>query len=334
MLFSGDLGNGYIKCKSSQCAADSYRSVISVVSENLGNFKLDLSTNNHDLVIGFEGKTYAVGETVETHGLTPVNISHRSRIKTDYYRVLFASSLARTIWEDCAPKVTLSLPPASYWDKDLLKTALAGIYRVEIPSFKTMTYEITPQNMYVLPEGVGAVCMLILDENGYEKQTKLDLANLPVGIIDIGTYTTDFIQLSSLKIVRNGCDSLPHALHDVHSKLRTYAQKAGYDLDAWNVDRVLNQGWFMLHGEKHYFTDQIDSWFGELVPAIAGQVRTLWNGGDDVAQILITGGGSLYTYDLLAMEFPHLQIVEEGVLPHLVNCEGAYRRMLLRERAR
>src|SRR3972149_3117102 len=328
MLFSGDLGNGYIKCKSSMCAADSYRSVISVVSENLGNFKLDLSKTNHDLVIGFEGKTYAVGETVETHGLTPINISHRSRIKTDYYRVLFASALARTIWEDCDPKVVLSLPPASYWDKDILKSALSGTYKVDIPSFRTMTYEIIPENMSVLPEGVGAVCMLILDENGYEKQTRLDLANLPVGIVDIGTYTTDFIQLSSLKIVRNGCDSLPHALPHVHSKLRTYAQKAGYDLDAWNVDKVLNQGWFMLSGEKHYFNDQIDNWFGELVPAIAGQIRTLWNGGDDVASILITGGGSLFTYDLLAMEFPHLHMVEEGVLPHLVNCEGAYRRML------
>jgi hypothetical protein len=66
MLFSGDLGNGYIKCRSSMCEAESYRSVISVVSTMLGNFKLDLSRKNHDLIIGFEGKTYAVGETVET----------------------------------------------------------------------------------------------------------------------------------------------------------------------------------------------------------------------------------------------------------------------------
>lgn len=334
MLFSGDLGNGYIKCRSSMCEADSYRSVISVVSTMLGNFKLDLSRKNHDLIIGFEGKTYAVGETVETHGLTPVNISHRSRIKTDYYRVLFASALARTIWEDCAPDVVLSLPPAAYWDRDVLKAALSGTYVVEIPSFKTITYEIPPEHIKVIPEGVGAVCLLVLDEKGYEKKTQIDLANLPVGIIDIGTYTTDFIQLDSLRIVRRGCDSLQHALHDVHQKLRAYCQKAGYDLDAWQVDRVLNQGWFMLQGEKHYFTDQIDNWFSELVPAISGQVRTLWNGGDDVAQILITGGGSLYTYDMLAMEFPHLRIVEEGVLPHLVNCEGGYRWGLLRERAR
>jgi hypothetical protein len=54
MLFSGDLGNGYIKCRSSMCEAESYRSVISVVSTMLGNFKLDLSRKNHDLIIGFD----------------------------------------------------------------------------------------------------------------------------------------------------------------------------------------------------------------------------------------------------------------------------------------
>lgn len=334
MLFSGDLGNGYIKCRSSVCEADSYRSVISVVSNMLGNFKFDITKQRPELVIGFEGKEYAIGETVKTLGTTPVNISHRSRIRTEYYRVLFASSLARTIWESCEPDVVLSLPPAAYWDKDKLKAALAGSYRVTVPGFKELVYSITPERMKVIPEGVGAVCLMIFDEQGREKRNKPRLAEQTVGIIDIGTYTTDFIMLDQLHIVRRGCDSLPHALHDVHTKLRNYCQQAGYDLDAYEVDTTLNKEFFMLQGEVHSFSDKIDTWFGELVPAISGMVRTLWNGGDDVSQILLTGGGSVPTYDMLSMEFPHLSLVEEGVLPHLVNCEGGYRWLLAKERNR
>ncbi len=332
MLFSGDLGNGYIKARSSTCQPISYRAVISVVSDMLGNFNFDLSSN-HDIVIRFEGKEYAIGETVENKGLTPVNISHRSRIETDYYRTLFASALVRTIRKSCEPDVVLSLPPAAYWDRDRLKQILAGTYKVELLGQNTLTYEIAPNKIKVIPEGVGAVCLLVLDDHGRDRRMRSNLFTEPVGVIDIGTYTTDFIMLSKLKIVRRGCDSLQHALHDIHSKLRTYAQKAGYDLDVYMVDQVLMQEYFMLQGVKHSFREQIPVWFGELVPAISGMVRTLWNGGDDVSEILLTGGGTLQTYDMLSMEFPHLSIVEEGVLPWLVNCEGAYRWLLLKQRA-
>lgn len=331
MLFSGDLGNGYIKARSTDNTGISFPAVISVVSDMLGGFNFDLSKTNHDFVIGFEGKSYAIGETVRLKGLTPVTIAHRSRIETDFYRIMFASALAATIWEDCSPSVVLSLPPAAYWDKDKIKQALQGIYKVEVPGYRTVTYDIPQQVMRIIPEGVGAVCLLVLDKDGNDKQAEQALSKLRVGVVDVGTYTTDLIQLDQLRIVRAGCDSLPHALHDVHEKVRNYCQHQGYDLDMYRADEVLNAGYFMRAGVRHSISEYIDDWTGDLIPAISGMIRTKWNGGDDVDAILLTGGGSLYIYDRMAMEFPHVRLVEQ-VPPHFANCEGAYRYGLLRER--
>lgn len=334
MLFSADLGNGYIKARSDSNRGISYPASISVVSEMLGGFNLDLSKRNHDFVIGFEGKNYAIGETVRLKGLTPVTIAHRSRITTEFYRVLFASALASTIWESGYVNAVLSLPPAAYWDKDRLKVALAGTYTVDVPGYGELFYDIPVEAMRVIPEGVGAVCLLALDERGNDRRkSDLNLSQRTVGVVDIGTYTTDLILLDALRIVRSGCDSLAHALHDVHERLRTYCQSQGYELDPYRADEVLNAGYFMRSGVRHSITEFIDDWTGDLIPAISGMIRTKWNGGDDCDVILLCGGGSLYVYDRLAMEFPHLELVED-VPPHFANCEGAFRYLMLREKAK
>jgi hypothetical protein len=151
-----------------------------------------------------------------------------------------------------------------------------------------------------------------------------------VGIVDVGTYTTDLIQLENLKIVRSGCDSLPHALNDLHENLRTYAAKLGHDLDVYKASDVLDRGYFIKDGKRISTVEMSEGWASNLSKSVAGLIRSKWNGGDDVEAIFVTGGGGLWIYDFLAMEFPHVEMVE-GVLPHAANCEGGFRYGLLRE---
>lgn len=332
MLFSADLGNGYIKCKSSATDGISYPAAISLVSDMLGDFSLGISHRNHDFVIGFEGQQYAIGETVGLKGLIPITIAHRSRVGTDYYRILFASALAASIWESCDVRAVVSLPPAAYWDKDKLKAAIAGTYRVELPGLGEVVYNVPLENLSVIPEGVGMACCMALDERGNDRPGEY-LSKSTVGIIDIGTYTTDLIQLDHLRIVRSGCDSLTHALHDVHKQLITYCQSTGYDLDHYRADQVMNAGYFMRGGVRHDISQQIEKWTGDLIPAISGMVRTTWNGGDDCDHLLLGGGGSVWIYDRMAFEFPQLRMIEE-VAPHMANVEGALRWLTLKARAK
>lgn len=323
-LLSVDLGNGFSKVRSSTKRI-SFPSVISVEDETASGFAELGLTSNHDFLIEYAGKRWAIGETVYTHGLIPVTIAHRSRVGTEFYRVLFAASLAVGVQQSAEVAAIVSLPPAAYWDREKQKNVIAGEYQVTFAG-RTITYDVPRERLRVVPEGFGTAALLCLDSSGNLRDS--DLFGAEVGIVDVGTYTTDFVQLSNMKLVRRGTDSIPHALSDLHAKLRTFVASQGVDLDVYQVDTVLRQGYFLQGGEQISITEHIAVWASELAQAIAARIRTLWSGGDAVQYILVTGGGAAYIAAILALEFAHVRPIspqETRVDTWHSNCEGAYR---------
>jgi hypothetical protein len=179
----------------------------------------------------------------------------------------------------------------------------------------------------VLPEGFGTAALFCLDRDGQVRDSWL--FGSQVGIVDVGTYTTDFVQLDNMKLVRRGTDSMPHALHDIHTKLRTYVSSQGVDLDIHEADEVLRHGYFLKGGQHQSITTQAQNWADELAQSIGAHIRTVWSGGDAVEHILITGGGAPYVAAHIENEFGHARHFESDpdypIEPWEANCEGAYR---------
>lgn len=334
VLVSFDIGNGYVKVRGPGGAYSSYPSVMAVMSDSLDGFDFSLNGSTKR-VIGLHGRRYAIGESVYYDGQTPVTVAHRSRINMDYYRVLFASALTEVVHQSQTVRAVVSLPPAAYWDKDRQKATLSGAYDVQRMAFRTgptqYHYEVPAQLMRVIPEGLGTICAMALDENGYER-ADFYLAQASVGIVDVGTYTTDLIQLDRLRIVRNGCATITHALHDIHERIQAYASSVNVDIERYKLDEVLHRGYFLSSGRRVEIGHEVGAWARELATAISALIRTTWNGGDNVEYIIVTGGGAPLVQTLLAMEFPHVRLMD-AVEPFFANCEGGYRYGLLRERA-
>lgn len=329
-LLSVDLGNGFSKVRSSTQRL-SFPSVVSVEDETASGFEAMGLSGNSDFLIEYAGKRWAVGETVYTHGLMPVTIAHRTRIQTDYYKVLFAAALAAGVQQPATVKAIISLPPAAYWDREKQKDAIAGEYKVKFTG-RTISYQVPREHLRVVPEGFGTAALFCLDANGGVTESRFFESE--VGIIDVGTYTTDFVQLSKMKIVRRGTDSIPHALADIHSKLRTFVASQGVDLDVYQADQVLRGGYFLQGGRHVSITEQRHVWSGELAQVISARVRTLWGGGDAVEYVLVTGGGAPYVAPILGMEFSHVFQVngeQSKVDPWEANCEGCFRYALFME---
>lgn len=329
--FSGDIGNGYVKVKSSTQAV-SFPAVISVEDLTASGFEAGGLSSNNDFLIEYDGKRWAIGETVLTHGLTPVSITDRSRIEQKFYRVLFAAALSEGVQQSATVRAILSLPPAMYWDKERQKEALAGEYEVRV-SGRTRRYEVPIEMLRVIPEGFGIAAALCLDRSGNLQDS--ELFGSSVGIIDVGTYSCDFLQLLNMKPVRAGTDSFTHALSDLHRKARTFAASQNRQLDVHEADIALRERSFLKAGRRVSISQEVNEWSEELAEAIAGRVRSLWSGGDAVEHILIAGGGGPYIASFLEREFPHARLVDAaqtGVQPWEANCEGAYRYALLRNR--
>lgn len=327
-LISLDIGNGFVEYVSST-QKGSFPSVIAVSDKSVDGFS-GMSESN-DFLIEYNGKQWAIGHTVYTSGLMPVSITHRSRVETEYYRVLFAAALAVSAQQTTEIKVIVSLPPAAYWDKEKQKDILAGEYVVKYAG-RNITYTLPRENIFVIPEGFGTAALFCLDEHGILGNS--DIFNQEVGVVDVGTYTTDFVHLSSMKLVKNSTDSIPHALHDIHERIKTYAASQGVDIDPYRLDDVLRQGYFLKGGRQINILPQIDEYRDQLSKTISGRLRSLWNGGDNVQIIIITGGGADYIADLLSLEFEHVRIVtdiERRIGSWECNAEGAYRYLLFVE---
>lgn len=324
---SVDLGNGYTKVISSN-RRNSFPSVISVEDETAREFDARGLTGDRDFIIEYAGRRWAIGETVQTHGLLPVAIAHRTRIQHEYYKVLFAASLAASFLRTATVHAVVSLPPGAYWDREAQKDTLSGEYKISFGgSPNTYTYTVPRDELRVLPEGFGTAALFCLDREGQIKDSWL--FGTSVGVVDVGTYTTDFVMLDNMKLVRRGTDSFPHALHDIHTRLRTYAASQGVDLDIHEVDDVLQKGYFLKGGERHSIAEHTKNWAAELSQAITAHLRTVWNGGNAVEHILVTGGGMRYVAPHIEDEFNHSRHFEsdedEDIKPWEANCEGAYR---------
>ena len=335
--FSGDIGNGWCKTMSSTKTL-SFPSIISVDNQSV-DFSPTFSPNG-DFIIDFEGETYAIGSTVHSRGLLPITISDRSRIEQNFYRVLVAAGLAATIPQTADINAVFSLPPGAYWDRERYREIISGTYKVSLKNGKTFTYTLDPENLRIIPEGFGTICQLVLDENG---KTNLDESGKPdntlfqrrVGVVDVGTNTTDLLFFENMRLIQSGTTSLPRTgITTLHNRIQTAASRHSVDLRPHQLDKVMREGYFLKNGDRQNITGLIeDVATNQLAQAIGGGIRQHWNGGNDAEFIILTGGGADFVFRELANMFgKRVYIIEED--PHFANCSGGYRYLQLNNKAR
>lgn len=329
ILVSIDAGNGWVKAKSSRHSI-SFPSIIAIENDTVA-FNPTFSPNG-DFTISFENKNYAIGATVYNKGLLPITIAHRSRIEQDFYRVLFASALAAIVRNSADIKAVVSLPPGAYFDRDTYRNLLAGEYTVSLHNGKNFTYVLKPENMRIIPEGIGTICNIVLDEKG--RTVDNTLFQHSVGVVDIGTYTTDLLFFDKLKLIQSGTTSLTKTgITTLHNRIKTLASRHAVDVPDYKLDRVLTDRFYLKDGNKIDISEAIEkASHDELAQAIGGAIRQYWNGGDDAEYIILTGGGSHLVYIYLREMFGERVWISEDY-PHFANCEGGYRYGLLHENA-
>jgi len=323
-LVAVDDGNGYVKHRSMNQGVASFPAVYSEELSTLRDFQSRGLSASSDFVIELDGRALALGDTVLTHGLIPVQIAHHSRIETEFYRIMFAGALSRLYKTGGIFRPVVSLPPLMYFDKEKVIARLAGEYKIAING-QPYSYHVPAQEILCIPEGFGAAMCSALDKTGNLLPDNRGRAvfHETIGIVDVGTFTTDFLQLDQLKPVRKATTSLAVGLKQLHENLRVFSQQRGYNMEGYQTDMRLQQGWFPKAGERISFAAEKAEWAAQLATAISGRIREVWNGGDDVAMIVLAGGGAPYVADHLAREFPH--IVMPPADSWLLNCEGAFR---------
>jgi plasmid segregation protein ParM len=154
-------------------------------------------------------------------------------------------------------------------------------------------------NVEIYPQGTGAMVVAGIDypENGR------------LGLIDIGTYTTDFVLLEINNRVKSfipdGCGSREIGVYHLYEALdKTFQEKAGMPLPVREYQRTLDfalqQKPICFDGRNIYLHIALKSGMEELAEAVMSQVKAVW--GDWIRFldcIVLVGGGSVLLQEVM-----------------------------------
>lgn len=337
-LVSLDLGNGYVKYRSSTRVG--YFPSVYAIEEPGVDFEGLAGVD--DFVIRLDGNHYAIGWSAPRLGHISVRTLDRTRVMGDEYAVLFAAALAAAVGQsgDIAP--VLSLPVMWYDRRDKVRERLAGDWTIWRRAFKDdegyhpdrlLQIRIPEKRIRIVPEGFGSICSLALNEYG----TPIDdgLLDIAVGVVDMGTKTLDLSKFDRLRLVPARTKGFDEGvgLDAIYNILGRQAERElGYSFTIEQLDAVLYEDGPVWVG-PYDVSEQMHQWkrqaLEQVANAIAGHIKSLWQGGADVQKLLLTGGGAQHVFPYLSRHFPHhLEPVPAGAA---ANCNGAYLYGLLKE---
>jgi hypothetical protein len=187
-------------------------------------------------------------------------------------------------------RVVTGLPVAFYRDAFQLSQHLLGTHHILLEG-RSLTVEV--EDVLVVPQPFGALLSLILDERGRMKTATIDLVEGKVGVLDIGSFTTDMIMVEGLEYIEARSGSIEVGVStaiDMIRKVLLDDYRVSYEVH--ELEQAMRRGWLVIDGQKHSLNGLASNHLDPIARAIEAQARTLWNI-STLTGMVLAGGGAL-----------------------------------------
>jgi len=192
--------------------------------------------------------------------------------------------------EHARVRVVTGLPVAYYRDAFQLSQHLLGTHQVLLDG-RSLVVEV--EDVLVVPQPFGALLSLILDERGRMKTATLDLVEGKVGVLDVGTFTTDLILVEGLEYIEARSGSLEVGVSTAVEMMRkVLLDDYRVSYEAHELEVALRRGWLVIDGQKQPLDGLARDRLDPVARAIEAQARTLWNI-STLTAVVLAGGGAL-----------------------------------------
>lgn len=285
-----------------------------------------VEANGHGIAVEVNGRWRFVGEYASVQSASASQTLDVTRTGSNEQKALFyavASELVRTNDERLA--VVSGLPVADFDDhnKEALKAMLEGDHEVTRRGKRARGFTVT--GVYIIPQSMGSLFALVLDRRG--QLVDGDLARGRVGIIDIGTLTTNYILVDRLRYVETGSDSITSGMSEMLGKVaKDLKRDHGLDwaLQLGLVDQAVRARSVEVFGAPVNIAGLVQPHLEALAETIVSRARSLWGLGADLRAVVLTGGGSQELAPYVRKAYPQNTRTVGGD-PQLTNCLGFLR---------
>lgn len=327
MIVGVDIGYGYTKA-----TCDAHEVVFpSVVgkAERI-RYQVDLqslSPENGIALITEQGDRF-VGDLALLQSRVRWTLLDRSRVQDPSVRLLFLSALSELVGpatEEASFSVVTGLPVQWYGDRDKVIEQLSGRHIIRRVNGRQWVQRLNVEQVLVVPQPFGSLFNVILDRDGVIVDEALARGRL--GIIDIGTYTTDYVLVDALRYIEKGSGSISTAMSRAYQLIgRAILDSFGLDLHLHEVDRVVRQGYVTVFGEPREIGWLIEPALDAVAEEVLAQAGTLWGDGRELSAVLVTGGGAIALGERIRRRYGHARLLDDAPLANVRGFERYGRR--------
>jgi plasmid segregation protein ParM len=283
---------------------------------------------NH-IHVSVDGKSYFIGDLAEQQSSVLNFTLDQERLITDFVRILAITVAGMFLKNGGTINVPINVVsglPIGYFKQNYerFNEILTGHHSITYHSCngQKTTKEIYINKVRMLPQPLGTVLNLLMDQNG--KIVNQELANQKIGVVDIGFRTTDFTILDHLRYIDRGSRTIDTGISKgfnvIANKLR---EKCGVSVELYRLYRAAEMGSIKMKGHGFTFTKIRDQVYSQLAGTIASDIDRLWSDDWDIDTIVLTGGGcrELAQY-LQPLINGHVTPVDPVTDPRLNNVQG------------
>ncbi len=313
-----DIGYGYTKAVSKNGARVSFPSVIAPASIDILNGIYKENSGHRVRLITISGAIEKLVGEAAVQSIAAQGFVARQEKPIDLHDLLLLTAAYLCNTGDDEP-LAVGLPLAFYrTQKAMLKERLTKFHaRLSVDGDQTRNISFGSISVY--PQGAGALVTLGPDF----------LKDGIVGLIDIGTYTTDYL-LFNVKNrvpipVLDACGSVEAGIYLAQRAIASeFEQQAGSPLPQrlyqWALDQARQAIGISYQGKDIQLFNAWSRVKGEIADTIASHVLATW--GDRVGFLTATafaGGGANLLYDNMKKLFPNPVYAEEGYFANAVG---------------
>ena len=247
--------------------------------------------------VTIDGKSYFIGDLAEQQSSVLHFTLDQEKLITDYVKILSLAVAGMFLDKDEAINVPINLVsglPIGFFKQnhERFDELLTGHHSVTYHSQngQDTTKELYINKVRMLPQPLGSVLNLLMDDNG--KIVNKTLANQKVGVVDIGFRTTDFTILDRLRYIDRGSRTMETGIAKgfsvIANKLR---EKCGVSVELYRLYNAAETGSIKMRGNRVNFVKIRDEVYSQLAASIANDIDRLWAADWDIDAIILTGGG-------------------------------------------
>lgn len=326
MIVGVDIGYGYTKA-----ACGEHEVIFPSVVGRAERIRYQVDLESHQgggIAILTEEGDHFIGELALLQSRVRWTLLDRSRVQDPSGRLLFLSALSELIGPEAESetfRVVTGLPVQWYADRDKVIEQLSGKHVVRRVNGRQWVQRLTVDEVLVVPQPFGSLFNSILDARG----TLVDetLARGRLGIIDVGTYTTDYVLVDSLRYIEKGSGSISTAMSRAYQLIgRSILDTFGLDLKLHEVDQAVRQGRVTVFGEVHEIDWLVEPALDAVAEEVLAQAGTLWGDGRDLSAILVTGGGAIALNERIGRRYGHARMLDDAPVANVRGFERYGRR--------